>query len=268
MSVVWIDGDLVDRTEARIGAVTPGVQVGYGVFEALAVIDGQAFALTRHLRRLSRSAQILDLDVGVSEATLRSAVDAVIQANPEASKVRITASAVSDDAPAIVVVNTVVQAAWPPSAHVVVSPYVRNERAASVGAKATSYVDNRLALRAAQRLGADEALLFDTRGHLSEGTASNVFVVVDGELCTPADANGCLGGMTRELLCELVPVHLRDDITLPELRAASEVFITSSTRGVHPVATLDGVALGGCPGPLTRDAAAAFDALVSRTLDP
>lgn len=268
MTRVWIDGQLVRSEQAAISVIAPGVQLGLGVFEALSVVGGEAFALTRHLRRLARSAEIVDLNVPFTDFELREAVATVIAADPQATKVRITVSASPGDAAPVVAVNGVRQAEWPATARVVLSSYVRNERSPSTGAKTTSYADNVLALAAARRAGADEALLCDSNGFLSEGTASNVFVVVDDELCTPSLANGGLGGMTRELLCEIMPVHLRDDLTVTDLRAAPEVFITSSTRGVHPVEFIDGEAVPRCPGPATTAAADAFVALRARTLDP
>lgn len=273
MTSVWIDGRLVAPDEAMVPAVSPGVQVGLGVFEALAVVGGEAFALTRHLGRLARSAEIVGVPVPYTDDELRAAVGAVLATDPEASKVRITVSAMgvagaADTAPPVVVVNSVRQAPWPDTARVVLSSFVRNERAPSSGAKTNSYADNVLALAAARHAGADEALLCDSNGFLSEGTSSNVFVVVDGELCTPSLANGGLGGMTRELLCEIVPVRRRDDITVAQLLTAPEVFVTSSTRGVHPVASIDGRPVEQCPGPLTVAAADAYAALQRRTLDP
>lgn len=268
VELVWIDGRLVPSAEAVIPAVSPGVQVGLGVFESLVVLRGAAFAMSRHLRRLAGSAAILGIDVPYSDAELRGAVEAVIGADDRATKVRITVSSTGDRTPPVVVVNGIRQPDWPEAARIVVSPFVRNAFAPTVGAKATSYVDNLLARRAAQRVGADEALLCDGAGHVSEGTASNVFCEIDGALCTPSLANGGLGGVTRELLCEIVPVTVRDDIGVAELRGSSEVFITASTRGVHPVASIDGVAVSECPGPLTVTAADAFSALCGRTLDP
>ena len=148
------------------------------------------------------------------------------------------------------------------------SPWVRNERSALAGAKTTSYAENLAARRFALDHGADEALLFDTRGFLSEGTASNVFVEVDGRLCTPAPANGCLAGVTAELVGELVDVDVCDHLDAGDLAATSEAFLTSSTRDVHPLAVIDDRALPAPPGPLTRAAAEAFDALVQRDDDP
>lgn len=266
--MVWIDGHLIEAGAARIPAVSPGVQVGRGVFESLTVVRGVAFALTRHLRRLADSAAIVGLDVPVGDDVLREAAASVIAAEQDATKVRITVSAIDEAPGAVVVVNAVAQPPWPEIARLVVSPYVRNERGPAIGAKTTSYGDNVLVREAALRAGADEAVLCDTRGNLSEGTASNLFVVVDDEVCTPALSNGCLAGVTRALLCEIVPVRVRDDLRVDDLRRASEVFVTSSTRGVHPVVSVDGFAVAQCPGPHTLAAGRAFMALVDADLDP
>lgn len=268
MNRVWIDGKVVETEDAHLDALSAGVLTGTGVFESMKVLRGEAFALRRHLARLARSAAIVGLPVP-DDATLRDAVSAVLADRANATRVRITiAAGRSAEAPPATIVHAEHTTAWPADANVVVSPWVRNERAPSAGAKTTSYGDNVLARRDALARGADEALLCDTRGRLSEGTASNVFLVVDGRLCTPSLANGCLGGMTRELLCELVEVDVREDLTLDDLAAASEAFLSSSTRDVHPIATIDGRPLPQVSGPHTTAAALAMAELQERTTDP
>lgn len=267
MDRVWIDGEIVAAEEARIDALAAGVLTGTGVFESMKVLRGDAFALRRHLARLARSAEIVGLE-RPDDATLRDAVETVLAGRPDATRVRITVAAGRTGARPITIVHAEHTDPWAAHAHVVLSPWIRNERSPSSGAKTTSYVDNVLARRDALARGADEAVFCDTRGHLSEGTASNLFVEVDGRLCTPSLDNGCLGGMTRELLLELVPVDVRDDLTPDHLAAASEAFLTSSTRDVHPIATLDGHTLPAVPGPLTTAAAEAMAALQVRTTDP
>ena len=118
----------------------------------------------------------------------------------------------------------------------------------------------------AHRRGADEAVRFNTAGLLCEGTGSNLFLVVDDVLCTPSLTTGCLPGVTRELVCEVVGVVQRDDLTKADLQRASEVFLTSATRGVHPVEMLDGAPLA--VGPVTTAAAAAYNALMVVSPDP
>ena len=146
-------------------------------------------------------------------------------------------------------------------------PWPRNERGATAGLKTTSYAENVVALRAAHDAGADEALFVDTRGRVCEGTGSNVFYFVNGHLVTPSLATGCLAGVTRELVMELVDVMVAD-APVGLLAGADEAFITSSTRDVLPVSHLDGHPFPSCPGPRTTAAMEALAGLQATTLDP
>ena len=128
-------------------------------------------------------------------------------------------------------------------------PWVRNERSAVAGAKTISYAENVVALARAHERGADEALFANTVGALCEGTGTNVFVVQGGRVRTPSLATGCLAGITRELVLELIDVEETDALTLDDLRGADEAFLTSSTRDVHPIASVDGAAAPGGRGP-------------------
>lgn len=155
-----------------------------------------------------------------------------------------------------------------PTADVVTAEWRSNEHSPSAGAKTTSHLDHVLGLAQAHRRGADEAVSANTAGALTEGTGSNVFVVVDGALCTPSLSTGCLQGVTRDLVLEQVPVVSRDDLTLDDLRRAPEAFLTSSLRDVHPIARVDGRALAAAPGALTEAAAGALAAVQAATMDP
>ena len=275
---VWVDGRVRPAGEATVAATDHGVTVGDGVFETLKVVDGVPFALRRHLARLRRSAVVVGLAVPWADDDLRAAADAAIAAaatDAGAGRLRITVtggpgplgSDRGDVVPTLLVAASP-GTSWACAADVAVVDWVRNERSAVAGAKTTSYAENVVALARARSLGASEAILANTRGALCEGTGSNVFLVVDGELCTPSLATGCLAGITRELVTELVTVAERDDLTLADLRAAPEAFLTSSTRDVQPIATIDGVALPAAPGPRTTEAIAALATLAARSLDP
>jgi branched-chain amino acid aminotransferase len=157
--------------------------------------------------------------------------------------------------------------AWPPAADVVVAPWPRNERGALAGLKTTSYGENVVALAFARDRDAGEAIFGNLAGNLCEGTGTNVFLGVDGRLVTPPLSAGCLAGVTRDLLLELVDV-VEADLPLDAIRSADEAFLTSSTRDVQPIRSVDGHALDACPGRLTVEAAAAFGALLARDLDP
>jgi branched-chain amino acid aminotransferase len=278
---IWIDGDLVPVADARISPLDNGFTVGDGVFESCTVVDGRPFALRRHLARLRRSAEVVGLEVPLSDEQLRAAALEVVAAGPARPapegaplRLRITVtsgvgpggSARGDAGPTVVVFCLPIA---PRDEHAAVAtvPWTRNERSAVVGAKTTSYAENAVALAEAVRRGAQEAVLANTQGDLCEGTGANVFVAVDGHLRTPPLSSGCLAGVTRELVLELVDVEVAP-LPLLLLADADEAFLTSTTRGVQPIARVDDVVLAACPGPRTAEAAAALAALVAHDLDP
>ncbi len=113
-------------------------------------------------------------------------------------------------------------------------PWPRNERGALAGLKTTSYAENVVALAYARERGRGEAIFANLAGHLCEGTGSNVFYVVDGELRTPTLASGCLAGISRDLLLEWYGAREVDE-PVEVLAEADEIFLVSTTRDVQPV---------------------------------
>ena len=129
--------------------------------------------------------------------------------------------------------------------------------------KSNNLLNNALAMQEALRAGADEALMCNYRGQIAECAQSNVFLVRGGEALTPPLAAGLLEGVTRNVLFEIgseIGIPVREQVLrLDEVEAADEIFITSTTREVLPVTTLDGRPVGsGAPGPVTRALADAF----------
>jgi branched-chain amino acid aminotransferase len=218
---VWVDGAVVEADQARVSVFDHGLTVGDGVFETAKVVDGVPFALTRHLDRLASSARGLGL-TPPEDGALRDAVAVALAANADAVaagplRLRITltggTSPLGSDrgqAGPTLVVALAPLTAWAPTAKVVVVPWTRNERAATAGLKTTSYADNVVALAHAKAHGGSEAVLANTAGMLCEGTGSNVFVVLAGELVTPPLTSGCLAGVTRALVLEWTGAIERD----------------------------------------------------------
>jgi branched-chain amino acid aminotransferase len=276
---VWADGRLVSPDEPVLLATDHGLTVGDGVFETLKISDGRPFALTRHLRRLGRSAAGLGLTVPDLDA-VRRGIDAVLTAGPPIpfGRLRITltggpgplGSGRGDATPTVLVMAAAV-ARPPASTSVVLAPWARNELSAVAGLKTTSYAENVVALAYARERGASEALLANTRGELCEGTGSNVLLAVDGRLVTPPLTSGCLAGVTRELVLEWAaedgPVIEERDLGLDDLRAADEVWLASSTRDLQPVHAVDDRALP-APGPLGLVACHLFDRRAAGESDP
>ncbi len=281
--VVWLGDRLVDPATASVHWSDHGLTVGDGVFETLKVLDGTPFAATRHLARLARSAAGLGLGLP-DAALLQDALEAVARGiGAPGGRLRITVtggpgpmgSSRGTEGPTLLVVGQPVDLAAPPFAgptDVATVPFTRNPGAATAGLKTTSYADNVVALARAEAAGASEALFASTDGHLCEGTGSNVFVAVAGVLCTPPTSSGCLAGITRELVLEALAAAgtpaVERDLPMSVLGTTDEMFLTSTTRDVQAVRSVDGRALPACPGPLTRAAAAAFRAAYADHLDP
>lgn len=256
----WINGELLPDPAAPAVAVTDhGLTVGDGVFEAIKVVGGRPFALTRHLERLGRSARGLGLPAP-DEADVRRGIGAVLAGQDlPLGRIRITLTggpaplgSGRGDAPPTLIVVADGMGEWPESTAVATVPWPRNERGALAGLKTTSYAENVVALAHAKQKGASEAIFANLAGHLCEGTGSNVFYVVDDELRTPTLTSGCLAGVTRALVLDWFGgVEVDEPIEVVE--RASEVFLVSTTRDVQAVHRWDDRDLP-APGPVTAAA--------------
>lgn len=271
--MIWVNGNLVDAGSAAVSVLDHGLTVGDGVFETVKAVDGQAFALTRHLDRLTRSARGLGLADPDHDA-VREACAAVLAANPMPfGRMRITytggtsplGSERGEDAPTLVVALGTAKPR-PDTTAVVTVPWRRNEHSAVAGLKTTSYAENVVALATAHRAGASEALFANTAGRLCEGTGSNVFVVLGGRLLTPPLESGCLAGITRRLVVDWSGAE-EADLPFEALFEAEEVFLTSTLRDVQGVHRIDGHELP-APGPITLKAMAQFAERSGDDLDP
>ena len=272
----WIDGELLaDPTRGAIAVTDHGFTVGDGVFEAVKTLNGVPFALTRHLARLERSASGLGLPAPELD-DVRRGVEAVLDGAQDdpIGRLRITWTAGPSPmgsgrggGPAtLVVAYSAIDHAAAETA-VVTVPWTRNENGATAGLKTTSYAENVIALAHARRDGGTEAILANTAGDLCEGTGSNVFYVLDGELRTPSLASGCLAGISRELVLEWCGAT-EVDAPLTEVRArASEAFLVSTTRDVQAIARWDDRDLP-APGPVTQRCAETWAAREAETMEP
>jgi branched-chain amino acid aminotransferase len=277
--VLWLNGQLVRASEAGVSPFDHGLLVGDGVFETLRVYDGIPFAWTRHHERLVRSGDGLGLAVPAS-TELRTAIDAVLTANGLTdARIRLTVTggpmppgSERADGPPTVLIMAGPPTAFAPTVDVVTVPWTRNERGAVAGLKTTSYAENVRALAYARERGGGEAIFLNTLGELCEATGSNVFVIRDGVVRTPAGDAGCLMGVTRAVVLDLCAEHgipAEEAALAPRaLGEADEAFLTSSTREVQPIAHTDGHGLPAAPGPTTEKVAGLFTELVARDSDP
>jgi branched-chain amino acid aminotransferase len=273
--VVWINGDLVPDSEARISVFDHGLVVGDGVFETIKVQQGVPFALTRHLRRLATSAAGIGLPApDLDSIRAGSLAVAAAAAEMPLGRLRITvtggigplASERGASGPTVIIaIGPQTPAA--DSVDVVTVSWPRNEHGALSGLKTTSYADNVRALAYAKEHGGSEAIFANTAGHLCEGTGTNVFLVVAGRLVTPPLASGCLAGVTRALVLEWTGAQ-EENVPLTALTEAEEAFLTGTTRDVQPIRRVNGSVLAAIPGPVTKKAAEVFAMRSAESPDP
>ncbi|WP_433337879.1 aminotransferase class IV [Spirillospora sp. CA-294931] len=272
---VWVNGELLDPENAKVSVFDHGMLVGDGIFETVKATNGEPFALTRHLRRLARSAAGLGLPEPDQDALAHGTLE-VLAAAPKWPLARIRITYTSGVGPlgsdrgnqgATATIIAAEQKPFPATGAVTVVPWPRNERGALTGLKTTSYADNALALAYAKERGGGEAIFGNLAGNLCEGTGSNIFVVKGGRLITPPLSSGCLAGVTRALVLEWAGGE-EEDLPLEDLYRADEAFLTSTTRDVQPIATVDGKALATAPGPVTSKAMEVFAARGRELLDP
>jgi branched-chain amino acid aminotransferase len=274
-SLVWLNDSLVNSKDARVSVFDHGFTVGDGVFETLQVKAGEAFALSRHLKRLNHSGFLLGVNIPESNY-LKAAIDEVVKANPmlaQAGRLRITVT--SGDGPlgsdrnseqSTLVIAISELPNWAASAKIATVKMPRNHLSPLAGAKTTSYAENVLALSKAKAQGADEALLPNVAGNICEGTGSNFFAVIDNQVFTPPLNAGCLGGITRELVCEWFDVK-EQDLPFSSLTEVSAAFLTSTTRDVQPISQIDEKLLQ-VDHKLVKQIQSEFSVNIKKNIDP
>lgn len=269
---VCIDGEMFDETTARVPVFDRGFLYGDSVYEVTRTTGGRPVDLTRHLDRLDRSAAMIGL-VTPPRAAIEDAIRATLAAaaNPD-SYLRVIVTrgggdigldpALADRPRLVVIVRPLVlpaAALYERGCDVAIVAVRRNpRRALDPAVKSGNYLNNILALAEAKRSAhAHESIMLNPDGRLVEGSTSNVFVARGGRVVTPAFEDGLLDGITRRRVLELAAAagidaaeaHLGE----ADLREADEAFLSSSVRGVLPIARVDGKALPAAPGPLTAE---------------
>lgn len=269
---VHVNGQIVSPENARISVFDRGFLYGDSVYETVATEGGRLFALREHLDRLAQSAQRIGIVPPPSAAVEAAVVSTVAAAGNAESRVRIMVSrgeGWGDLDPASATESRLVVIVGPrggptPQMYaegvgvVLVTILHNHPGALDPAVKSGNYLTNVLALAEARRQGAHEAILCSVGGSVAEGASSNVFAVAAGRVRTPALTVGILDGVTRRHVLHLchsqgIFVDESEFLAPDDLRAADEVFLTSSIRGVLPVTSVDGVALkDGKPGGVTR----------------
>lgn len=267
--VVYLNGRFVPKGEAMISVEDRGFIFGDGIYEVVRVIDGDFFGWDAHLARLANGLAGLRISArGAEPATLRAACERLIADNGLSSGEATVYLQVSRGAcPRI---HCFPGPDVPTTVYASAAPFKPNFAMREQGAKGITYPDQRwarcdlktvnllgavLGRQAAAEAGAYEAI-FHRDGMVTEGAATNAFLVVGGVLRTYPLSNYILPGITRAVLLELaqelrIPVDERP-VPLVELFDVDELFVCGTTTDVQPIVTLDGRPIGGgTPGPVT-----------------
>src|SRR6266550_5104799 len=269
---VYVNGTIARAEDASIPVYDHGFLYGEGVYETLRTYNRVPFLYDRHLRRLRASAGYLQLDVPFSDESLATWIgDTMVAAGDmEEAYIRVlltrgvgelTYDIAATPVPSLVII---VKPLEEPPARVFTDgiklalvPILRNHPGAvNPIIKSNNLLNNALAMQEAYRRGADEGLMCNYRGELSECSQANFFIVREGIALTPETDAGLLEGLTRSFLFEVgqdVGIQVRGQTLFPkDLEDADEAFITSTTRELSPVTRIDDRVIGnGKPGPLT-----------------
>ena len=281
--VYWLNGRIVPSEQACIPLTDHGLLYGDGVFEGIRFYHGHALRLVQHIERLYRSARALCLVPPCTEGELTAAIEETIAAfdGPDGYlRVVVTRGAgkLGLDPKSCARPNLFIIA----YALAMVSAEVRARGARVIIAatrrlppdgldprvKSLNYLNHILARIEAANAGADEAILLNAQGRVTEGTADNVFIVRAGALYTPPASDGALQGITRALVIDLA-VELgiactETSLTAYDLYTADDCFLTGTGAELIPVREVDGRALTSSPGAVFARVQQAFKALVRR----
>jgi branched-chain amino acid aminotransferase len=269
---VYVNGKIARAEDASIPVYDHGFVYGEGVYETLRTYNRVPFLYDRHVRRLRASAGYLHLDVPFSDDELASWIGDTMAAAEDMQEAYIrvlltrgvgelTYDVRATPLPSLVIIVKPVEE--PPARvfsdgiSVALVPILRNHPG-SVNPiiKSNNLLNNALAMQEAIRRGAEEGLMCNYRGELSECSQANFFIVRGGVALTPGSDAGLLEGLTRSFLFDVgegVGVPVRYETLFPkDLETADEAFITSTTRELSPVTRIDDRVVGsGKPGPVT-----------------
>ncbi len=267
MSTVYLNGRFSPLEQATVSVLDRGFNFADGVYEVIPVFSGRLFRLPEHLERLENSLSGISLSLEYDGRKWRSVLEELLNLNQVSGDTTVYIQVTRGAAER----NHFYQSGYTPTVFAMCKPLSGLEVSMGISAilhedirweychiKSVALLPNVLLKQYARdKDGSHEAIL-SRDGYVTEGAASNVFIVLDNTVRTPPKSNRLLPGITRDLVVELIgksgDTCLEVPVAEKELLQADEIWITSSTLGVAPVVRLDGRPVGnGKPGPVWRD---------------
>jgi D-alanine transaminase len=263
MTTVYLNGDYLPMSEARISPMDRGFLFGDGLYEVIPSYAGRLVGFAPHMQRMRDGLAALEIDSGRSEAEWREIVEKLVESNGAGNLgIYLHVSRGADSRRNHAYPTSVAATCFgftfeippPPVADpAAVTPYrvttAEDLRWKRCHIKSTALLGNVMHYQQGHAAGAQETILYNSEGEITEAAACNVFIVRDGSVATPLLDHQKLPGITRMMLIDIlrrhsdIPVEERV-VTLEELLAADEVWITSSSKEVAPVTEVDGRPVG------------------------
>jgi len=279
---VHLNGRIIPASQAAVSIADAGFMHGASVFTTMLARNGKVFRLDRHLARLMEAAGKFLLRTDASAEALTTATGELLAANslsPARVRITLTPGAAGGEGPATTLITAEPLPDYPPQWYnqgigVVVSSYKQSHEDPLCGYKTGCYLPRLLARQEAAGKGMEEALWFTTDNLLAEACFCNVFLVLGGQVLTPPLDTPVLPGIVREAVLELcrargVKCSDRRPLTVREMLAAQEMFITSACSGIRPVVRAERHGVGDeKPGPVTRKLMAAYKELLDHECPP
>jgi branched-chain amino acid aminotransferase len=277
-AVVWIDGKLVERQNAKISVYDHGLLYGDGVFEGIRQYNGKVFEKEAHLRRLFDSAKAIRLKIPYTAPQLGAAIEETLAANQmRDSYIRLVVtrgtgylgiSPANCAPPSVFIITDTIQMypreMYENGMEIITAATIRtHSNSLSPRIKSLNYLNNILAKWEAIDAGMPEAVMLNHLGYVCECTGDNIFIVKGGALLTPAEDAGILLGITRQVVIELAHaagIAVQETrLTRYDLYTADECFLTGTGAEIVPVTCIDKRRIGaGKVGPMTRKLMEAF----------
>ena len=286
MATIYVNGRITAEQDAVIPVLDHGFLYGEGVYEVMRTYNGKPFLYGPHMARMRKSAEMINLDVPFSDEDLlsriRETAEVFFKSQPDAGRsmelyIRMlvtrgvgpmTYDPAACPVPTLVIIIKPqvdpASDAYAKGVKVILVPVVRNHPfSINPLIKSNNLLNNALASQYAMRNGGFEAIMRNYRSEISECSQSNLFVVKDGLVLTPPIEAGLLAGITRAFVFEIgaaCGVSVREQtMNDQDLFAADEMFLTSTTREIVPIVTVNDSQIGpGVPGPVTHKLLAEF----------
>ncbi len=280
--LIYVNGRIVPRAEAQISVYDSGFMLGDGVWEGLRLYNGKWAFLDQHIERLFEAAKAIDLDIGMDKAGVIAAMEATRAANKmkhdvharlmltRGVKIRpFQHPSLSRSGPTMVIIMEHSRPSLPRPIRLATVPHIRGlPMTQDPKLNSHSKLNCILACIAAEKAGADEALMLDIHGFVNTTNACNFFIVRKGEVWT-STGDYCMNGITRQNVINLcrandIPVFERN-FSLVETYGADEAFLTGTFGAQTPVSEVDGRKIGdGTMGPVTGALRQLYKQLVER----